>query len=472
MPPLSPALDLIVAALVGLAVGSEREWSGHTHGPDARFAGLRTFGMLGLMGGFGGWFYHDGSTWAGVAILAAALLIPIVAYAAAMRRPTTSADGTTEVAAMLVAVIGFAAGLGFRSEASAAAALIVVLLAEKSALHRWLKRVDDVEMRAAVQFAVLSLVVLPLLPDGAYGPYDAVRPRALWMVVLLFSALNFAGYVLRRVIGESRGLAMTGLLGGLVSSTAVTLNFSRRSREHPELAASLSLGVIAACTMLLPRIALVTAVLRPAVSIALLPILAPPFVLGAALVARALWQTRGEPALAVTTIHAHQTTPASESASYSAATDAAAAPTVVDGPETNGAPAAAQQAPPLPSRLVRFENPLGLASSLQMALAFQVVLIVIAFMQQRIGNTGVLASATLLGLTDMDALTVSMTRLGADASLTRIAAEAIGIGVLSNTLLKLTLALVTGTQTYRMRVALMLGAMAIASCVGLWLAWE
>lgn len=467
MPPLSPALDLIVAALVGLAVGSEREWSGHTHGPDARFAGLRTFGMLGLMGGFAGWLYHDGSTWAGVAILAAALLIPIVAYAAAMRRPTTSADGTTEVAAMLVAVIGFASGLGFRTEASASAALIVVLLAEKSALHRSLKRVDEVEMRAAVQFAVLSLVVLPLLPDGAYGPYDSIRPRALWMVVLLFSALNFAGYVLRRVIGESRGLAMTGLLGGLVSSTAVTLNFSRRSREHPELAASLSLGVIAACTMLLPRIALVTGVLRPAVSIALLPILAPPFVLGAALVARALWQTRGDRPLAVTIVDGSGTLPASDSAR-----SVTASKTMASEPDASATSASSEPTSPLPSRLVRFENPLGLASSLQMALAFQVVLIVIAFMQERIGNTGVLASATLLGLTDMDALTVSMTRLSADVSLTKIAAEAIGIGVLSNTLLKLTLALVTGTRTYRTRVTLMLGAMAIASTVGLWLAWE
>ena len=450
---LTPALDLIVAALVGLAVGSEREWSGHTRGPDARFAGLRTFGMLGALGGFAGWFYHDGSTWAGVALLAAALLFPVVAYAAAMRRPESSADGTTEVAAMLVAAIGFASGLGYRTAASAAAALIVVLLAEKSALHRWLGRLESMEMRAAVQFAVLSLVVLPLIPEGAFGPYDAIRPRALWMVVLLFSALNFAGYVLRRVVGESRGLAMTGLLGGLVSSTAVTLNFSRRSREHPELASPLSLGVIAACTMLLPRIVVVTAVLRPAVSIAVLPILAAPFMLGAALVARALWATRQKPA--------------SDAAAPETSGTSASATSSPSG--TNSELAEPSPAPPSP--LARFENPLGLASSLQMALAFQAVLIVIAFMQQRIGNSGVLASATLLGLTDMDALTVSMTRLGADVSLTQIAAQAIGIGVLSNTLLKLTIALVIGTPVFRIRVALMLGTMAVASSAGLWFAW-
>ena len=114
-------------------------------------------------------------------------------------------------------------------------------------------------------------------------------------------------------------------------------------------------------------------------------------------------------------------------------------------------------------------NPLGLAAALQMALAFQVVLIVIAFMQQRIGNTGVLVSATILGLTDMDALTVSMTRLGLDPALTLTAAQAIGIGVLSNTALKITVALVVGASAFRLRVALGLGALGAASLLGLWL---
>jgi len=454
---LTLAFDLLVATLVGLAVGTEREWSGHTTGPDGRFAGVRTFALLGALGGFAGWFFRDDVPLAGAALLTAGLLFPIAAYVSAMRRVGTSTDSTTEVSAILVVAMGCAAGLGHRVVASAAAALVVALLSEKSTFQRMLQRVGSVEMRAAVQFAVLALVVLPLLPDGSYGPYDAFRPRALWVVVLLFSGLNFAGYVARRLIGETRGLAVTGLLGGLVSSTAVTLNFSRRSRDDAALAPSLALGVIAACTVLLPRIALVSAVLRPAVALAVLPVLAPPFVLGSLLVARAIfWPGQRDRIGALGTDDAASTKARPPSGSVSPA------PPRVAAEPAQSTTAVAPDATP---------NPLGLASSLQMALAFQLVLFVIAFMQQRIGSTGVLVSATLLGLTDMDALTVSMTRLGSDPSMTHVAAQAIGIGVLSNTALKIGLALSLGTGEYRLRVAGGLGALAAASAIGLWFAW-
>lgn len=420
------ALDLLVSALVGLAVGVEREWSGHTTGPDGRFAGVRTFTLLGVIGGFGGWFLRDGQPVLAAVILAAAALFPIAAYTAALRRPGTTTDGTTEVAAILVATMGATSGLGHRSEASAAAAVCVLLLAEKSTLHTVLRRVAAHELRAALQFAVLALVILPLLPAGAYGPYGSFQPRQLWTVVLLFSGLNFAGYIARRVIGETRGLGVTGLLGGLVSSTAVTLTFSRRSRTDPALAMPLALGVVAACTVLLPRIFVISAMLRPAVARAAVPILLPPFVAGLALIGVGIWragQSREHP-----TSHAA---------------------TVADAGQ----------------------NPLGLVSSLQMAVAFQVVLTAIAWVQSTVGTTGVLLSATLLGLTDVDALTVSMTRYGADPGHVATAATAIGIGVLSNTALKCTMALALGAPHYRARVTAGLGALAAGSGVGLWIGW-
>jgi uncharacterized membrane protein (DUF4010 family) len=359
-------------------------------------------------------------------ILAAAALFPIAAYTAALRRPGTTTDGTTEVAAILVATMGATSGLGHRSEASAAAAVCVLLLAEKSTLHTVLRRVAAHELRAALQFAVLALVILPLLPAGAYGPYGSFQPRQLWTVVLLFSGLNFAGYIARRVIGETRGLGVTGLLGGLVSSTAVTLTFSRRSRTDPALAVPLALGVVAACTVLLPRIFVISAMLRPAVARAAVPILLPPFVAGLALIGVGIWragQSREHPTSHATTV-----------------------------------PDAGQ-------------NPLGLVSSLQMAVAFQVVLTAIAWVQSTVGTTGVLVSATLLGLTDVDALTVSMTRYGADPGHVATAATAIGIGVLSNTALKCTMALALGAPQYRSRVAIGLGALAAGSGVGLWIGW-
>ncbi|WP_309669327.1 MgtC/SapB family protein [Gemmatimonas sp.] len=440
------ALDLLVAALVGLAVGVEREWSGHTTGPDGRFAGIRTFTLLGVIGGFGGWFFRDGQPVLAAVIIGAGALFPIAAYAATLRRPGTTTDGTTEVSAILVVAMGAASALGHRSLASAAAVLCVLLLAEKSTFQSALQKVAAHELRAALQFAVLALVILPLLPSGAYGPFGAFQPRQLWIVVLLFSGLNFAGYIARRVIGETRGLGVTGLLGGLVSSTAVSLTFSRRSRAEPHLALPLALGVVAACTVLVPRLLVISAMLRPAVATAAVPVLVLPFLVGVSLIAFVMWQERE--------------------------TRVPPTPELASGPE--GAPAERHEAnasDPRPLAPTNGHNPLAFASSLQMALAFQVVLFAIAWVQQAIGTTGVLLSATLLGLTDMDALTVSMTRYGADPANVRVAATAIGIGVLSNTMLKLAFVVTIGAPRFRARAALGLLALAAATGVGIWIGW-
>lgn len=429
---LSLAFDLLVAALVGLAVGVQREWTGHSEGPDGRFAGARTFALLGMIGGFAGWFVRLGYPALATAVAAGGILMPIVAYWATMRRPGTTTDGTTEVVAILVVALGLTAGLGLRTPAAAVGVIIVVLLAEKTRLQNTLQRIDATEMRAALLFAVLALVVLPILPDGAYGPDDAFRPRQLWTVVLIFSALNFAGYITRRLIGETRGLGVTGLIGGFVSSTAVTLNFSRRSREEPALALPLALGVVAACTVLIPRLLVVSAMLRPPLAMALLPVLGPVLLAGVLLIGFVLWRER-------------DTRP----------TDRGEVPTVPGAAAPNGLG----------------QNPLGLVSSLQMAVAFQVVLFALAWIQRNAGQTGLLASATILGLTDMDALTLSMTRYAADPGAIPMAAVAVGVGVLSNTALKTGLVLAFGESRYRRHGAAGLAVLAIGSVIGLAMGW-
>ena len=420
------ATNLAVAALSGLAVGAEREWSGHTQGPDARFAGLRTFTLLGGLGGVAGYFLSSGATAAAVALLAAAGALVVAAYVIAVRRPGATTDGTTEVAALVVLALGTLAGLGEHAITSAVTALVVLGLVEKSRVQRWLSLVDEHEMRGALQFAVLALVVLPLIPGGAYGPYGAVRPRELWIVVLLFSGLNFLGYIARRVVGSERGYGVTGLLGGLVSSTAVTLHFSRQSRVEPAYAPALGLGVVAACTVLVPRVVIVSSLLEPNVGGAVLPYLAPPFFVGAGVIGLVLWRARRRGP---------------------------------DDPHRTGEH-------PLPEPR-ESRNPLGLARSLQMAAAFQLVLLALAWVQESVGSVGVLATAGVLGLTDVDALTLSMTRLGADATQRQLAAMAIGVGVLANTLLKLTLTLVLGGPAFRQRASTGLALLAVASGVGL-----
>lgn len=417
---LTTAGALAVAGLAGLAVGVERQWSGHASGPNARFAGARSFLFLGLLGGIAGWLIAGGLVTVGVIFLAAAAALTIAAYVMAARRGAVETDGspiegTTEVAALVVLAIGTVSGLGFPLLTSAVAAVMVLALVEKGRINRAIRRIGEPELAAALQFAVLALVILPLLPAGPYGPFDSVRPRALWVLVLIFSGLNFAGYLAERAVGPKRGYSLTGLLGGLVSSTAVTLRFSRKSREEPGASPGLALGVIGACTVLVIRVLAITTVLRSAVTLALLPYVAPPLVVGAAV-------------YGIATRRAGKEDP---SASLS-------------------------------------KSPLGLWEAIKMAVAFQLVLLLLPLVQQWWGRSAVVASAAVLGLTDVDALTLSMSRLtGPDAI--ALGALGVAVGILANTILKLGVSLLLGAPAFRRVAAWGLALMAAASAVGLWI---
>lgn len=405
-------LGLVIATLGGAAVGLERQWSGHADGPEARFAGIRTFTMLGAIGGLAGWLWTTGATAPSVVLLAGGVAITAAAYIASSR---VDVDGTTEVAALVVLAAGLLAGLGHFRLASGIIALTTLLLVEKSRLHALVARIDTVGLRSGVRFGVMALVILPLLPPGPYGPLGGVRPRELWMLVLFFSGLSFAGYVARKLVGPGHGYLITGLLGGLVSSTNVTFTFARSSRADPALARELAFGAVAGNAMLYPRVLAATAVLNTAVVAPLAPLLAPPAII--AIVVTALGVRRSPSA-------------------------------------THG--------PPL-----EIENPLQLGAALQMAVLFQIVLWGVYLAGDAFGRAGVLTSAAVLGLTDVDALTLSMTRGAAQTTGITVAAAAIAVGVLSNTVLKLALALFLGSARFRLIAGstLLLMALALAAMI-------
>lgn len=416
---LTIAARLAIAGLVGLAVGIEREWSGHASGPHGRFAGVRTFMLLGLVGGGAGLFTAWGVPLVGITFIAAGAAFAVTAYAMAVRRPDSDLDGTTEGAALVVIMLGALAGIGHMAMAAGTVAVVVLALGEKKRLHWFVAHIGEHEMRAGFEFLVLALVILPLLPSGPYGPYGGIRPRALWSIVVLFSGLNFAGYIARRAVGAGRGYGMTGLLGGLVSSTAVTLQFARLSRREAALGGPLALGVIGACTVLVPRVVVMSALLNGAVALALLPYALPPLVVGAAVLVIAMRR---------------------------------AGPTAAE-PRKDGD-----------------ASPLRLWSAIQMAIAFQAAMMAVAIVRAWFGSPGVLASAAVLGLTDMDALTVSMNRLGATPDAVSLGAQGIAIGLLANTAFKTTLAVALGSRRFRRLVVGGLGAEAAAIGAGLWLA--
>lgn len=418
-PELDTAIKLVVAGLVGLAAGVEREWSGHATGPNARFAGARTFLLFGLLGGVAGLLLGAGWANAAAVLLAGAAALAVTAYAVAARRGGPDPmDGTTEAAALLVLALGTASGLGLVRLAAATGAVLVLALREKHAVQRFVQQLDELELRAAFQFAVLALVLLPLLPTGPFGPLGGFRPRELWIVVLIVSGLNFAGYIGRRATGPVSGTVLTGLLGGLFSSTAVSLSLSRQSREYPESSGSLALGVVAACAMLLPRLAVLTLALQPALLPTLLPYLLPQVLLCLLAVLSGLARR-----------DRHR-----------------------------------DDVPLDPAR-----NPLRLGSALLLALGFQTVLVLVSLVRGRFGGAGVLVSAGFLGLTDMDALALSMSRLATTSDLRALAGTAIGVGLLANTLLKLGLVVALGAGAFRRTAGAWLLALVGASVLGLWL---
>jgi uncharacterized membrane protein (DUF4010 family) len=409
---LDAAWHLLVAALGGAAVGIEREWSGKASGREERIGGIRTFTLLGGLAGLAGYLGNAGAAMPAALLLGGAAALVVASYVAASR---ADVDGTTEVAALVVLGAGYLAGTGAVWLTSMAVAVTCLLLVEKSRLHAFVARLDDVELRAAAHFAVLAVVVLPLLPEGPIGPFGGVRPRTLWMLVLLFAGLGFAGYVARRAVGPARGYVVAGFLGGLVSSTGVTLTFARGSRRERAMGASLARGVVAACTVMFVRMLAALAILSPVLAVHLLPVMVAPTAAGAAWIA---WARRSDPESV------------ERAASYPA-------------------------------------NPLQLRNALQMAVLFQVVLMVVHAANAWWGEVGLVASGAFLGLTDVDALTVAMAASVDGGTTPLAAARAVGVGALVNTLLKLGLVLALGAPGFRVRAAMPLLGLAAVTAVTL-----
>jgi uncharacterized membrane protein (DUF4010 family) len=396
-------LGILVAALGGAAIGIERQRSGHASGPHARFGGIRTFTLIGGVAGIAGWLTTLNQVGLAVVLTAAASALVVAGYVSASRGEI---DATTEAAGLVVIGSGLVAGTGSLALASGIIAISTVLLIEKSRLHALVDRIDDAELRAAARFGVMAIVILPLLPEGPVAQLGGIRPRALWTLVLFFTGISFCGYLARRLFGAERGYPLAGLLGGLISSTSVTFTFARLSRQDAALSRPLAIGTLAACTVLFARVLIASSVLNPAVTRLLLPYLFPPLLVGVG--ALAIWW-RGA---------------------------------------AEGVPA------PQPP-----DNPLQLVPALQMAALFQVVLFLVSAAGKAFGDSGLLFSGAVLGLTDVDALTLAMTTTSVGGA-PAIAAKAIAVGIIANCLMKAALAIGLGTPEYRRIISGLLAAMA------------
>lgn len=261
---MSAALSLLLALGLGLLIGLERGWRLREEHEGGRIAGIRTFGLLGLGGGLCGLAANGISIWLGLIGLGGIVVAVLMAHRAQLSEADENVSATNVVVSIMTALLGLEAVMGYAREAMIAAGAITLVLAMREQLHGWLRTLGAEDIRAAAQYGAIALVFLPLLPDKAMGPYDALNPRMIWLVVVFVTGLSFAGYWASKRFGDRRGTIAAAAIGATYSSTAVTLELARRLRSGDADRAALNAGIAAATAIMPIRVLILCAVIAPA----------------------------------------------------------------------------------------------------------------------------------------------------------------------------------------------------------------
>ncbi|UCH59344.1 MAG: MgtC/SapB family protein [Anaerolineales bacterium] len=387
------------ATLIGLLIGIQREYA---HGGKEReiLAGDRTFALIGLLGCAAALISEQfTSPWVffGFA-LAFGTLLTSAYFVGAWKRSEVGL--TTEVAALLTFIIGGLCFWNYLALAAAIGVTVTVILALKFEMQVIIERITREDVYATLRFAVITAIILPVLPNQNFGssPMDVLNPYKIWEMVVLISGISFLGYLLIKMVGARLGIGLSGFLGGLVSSTAVTLSFSQRSRTETSLAKPFALAIIISWTMMFSRVLLLVLVLN----IELFSILWPSM-LAAGIVAL------------VYCIYLYYQQRVSESGD------------------------------------IQFSNPFELWPAIKFGLFYAGILIVSRAAQVTLGNTGVYLSGLVAGLADVDAITLSMTELSTQSGGVdlRTGAQAIVLAAMANTLVKGGMVVALGARALR-----------------------
>jgi len=388
VPELAAPLEAFSTALgIGLLVGMERE-----RRPDSA-AGLRTFALVAMLGCL---FALLGEKTGGPWILAVGLLVISVAMVASnfSAQQEEQYRGFTSEAAIIVTYgLGAAVWFGYSTLAVMLAITTTVLLYFKAELRQFSERMTPKDINSILQFAVLSLVILPILPSQDYGPYNAFNPRQIWWMVVLISGLALSGYLALRIIGARHGAALLGIFGGLASSTATTLMFSRHARDHSDLVRMAAIVILIANVMVMIRLGFVSSVVAPALVAPIAIVFACGIVPG---VLMALYGWR----------------------------------VLSAGGEL-----------PMPE----VKNPTELKTAISFGLLYAVVLLASAWLQDIAGNKGLYIIALASGLTDADASVLSTLRLFNLEKIARgEAVIAVTLALMANLIFKIGLVLSIG----------------------------
>lgn len=409
-------LHIVVSAGLGALIGLIRQWGEQAGRHPGDFAGVRTHTFWALLGCLSAFAGHQHAPFAlpAVMVLVAAHLI-----ARTVNEDDRNPPGSTAFAGALLTI--FCGALIFWGETKSAilvAATTMVMFGLKQRIHAWTRHITDDDIRATLQFVAISGVILPLVPDQNMGPFGAFNPFSTWLMVVLISGLGFAGYVAIRMIGAHVGILLMGFLGGLASSTASTLAFSRRSREEPQLSDQYAVAVAAACTVMLARVLVATSLVSPEFARGLLV----PF---------GLMAIPGMCYAAWAWFRGHT-------------------------PPKGYAPA--------------LGNPLSLATAIKFAVLYALIAFGVRVIGAQGWTAGLLPLSFISGLTDMDAISLSVaTDHGTDVASLSLGVRAVVVAAVANTLLKLGMAVGLGSPALRWRVGLLLGTTMALGIVWLFL---
>lgn len=405
-------LRLAVALGVGFLIGLERGFATRQLAEGTRMAGVRTHPLLAVLGALVVLLAGEpgGLSWAFAFVAVAGVILG--AYYLHVQRDRDMGF-TSVVALLLTFVLGGVAMQGYLAAAAGAAVIAAVLLSAKQPLHQWIERLERRELVAALQFLLISVVVLPILPNRGFGPWQALNPYEIWWLVVMVAGMSFAGYVATRIFGEQRGILLTALLGGLVSSTAVTVDYARLAQQHRTRVRVLAAGVLLACGIMFARTLAIATLLAPSLA----PRLALPLLVMMGVCHLGAWR---------------------------------------HGREMSDAPGGA----------LTLRNPFEWNVAVQFGALLALIMLLARAAYEWFGSHGVYALAVFSGAADVDTVTLSVARM---AELPQFAAiAAILIANTANTLVKGTLVTtIAGSAMARMVVPVL----GLALLAGLGAAW-
>ena len=402
-------LGVLISLAIGLMLGLEREYDKLQD--ELGFAGIRTFPIVTVLGFVMGTLSETFSIWFLIVGLSSFILFLAIGQASKIQKEATLGI-TTNLALITTFVLGIMVSQELYRDSVATAVIVVTLLSLKTTFQSIIQNITHQELFAFIKFVIIALLILPFLPNKDYGANGLINPFEIGSIVVIVSFLNFIGYFLVKFVGSRKGILLTAILGGLISSTAVAWNYAARSKENPSLSREYSAGIIIASAIMFPRLALLAAIFNTAI------------------VAQMAF-----PLIILTLICLIPAILFIRKRSVEVDTE------------------------------IGLGNPLNMLNALSFAVIFVIILYAVYYGNEYFGESGLYYSAIIAGLADTTAITISMAKFALEGENLKLSSLVIIAATLSNTLVKLGITFLKGSKSTARLVGYVFGAVIVVGTV-------